>query len=78
MTVRAELKEAMQEVRRYVLEGLVGEAEMACGDDKALLRVMKADAKLLFACRNVTNAVSESPPVDRPKGWDMSRDGKTA
>jgi hypothetical protein len=78
MTVRAELKEALDEVCLHVLERLTGEAEMACGDDKGLLHVMKAEAKLLFACRNVTNAVSESPFDERPKDWDVSWDGDTA
>ena len=75
---RAEVNSAVREVRRYVLEGLVAEAELACGDDTALLRAMEADAKLLFACRNVANAVAESHPKDRPDGWDLTLGGDTA
>lgn len=74
----AELKSALSEVRRYVLEGLVAEAEMACGDEQALLRAMEADGKLLFACRNVANAVAESLPRERPDGWDLGPGGDTA
>jgi hypothetical protein len=78
VTARAELKEALQAVRLHVLEGLVAEAEMAYDDDEAVLRAMKADAKLMFACRNVANAVSESLPRDRPEGWDLTPGGETA
>jgi hypothetical protein len=77
VSARTELKEALQAVRLHVLEGLVAEAEMAY-DDEAMLRAMKADAMLMFACRNVANAVAESPPRDRPEGWDLSPDGQTA
>jgi hypothetical protein len=75
--VSAEINRALQEVRRAVLEDLLAEAEIA-DDDEALLRAMKADAKLLFACRNVANAVAESPPRDRPPGWDLTPGGDTA
>jgi hypothetical protein len=73
----AEINRALQEVRRAVLEDLLAEAEIA-DDDEALLRAMKADAKLLFACRNVANTVAEAAPRDRPEGWDMTPGGDTA
>jgi hypothetical protein len=77
VSARADLREALQAVRLHVLEGLVAEAEMAY-DDEAMLRAMKADAKLMFACRNVASAVAESLPRDRPEGWDLTPGGDTA
>jgi hypothetical protein len=69
--------EARDRVRRHVLEVLVLESRLAF-DDRAAGKLAKAEEALEVACRDLVNAVDESLPLDRPKGWALGPGGVTA
>lgn len=77
MTARSELLAAQDELTRAVLDMLIAE-RMVYLDAEAMVAVKKAEDRVRLAAKDVTNAVDELRPVERPKGWALDPSGETA
>jgi hypothetical protein len=69
MNVSASRREARERVVRHALSVAAWERSLA-DNPKAAGALLKAESALELACRDLTNSVDDSPPRDRPDGWD--------
>ncbi len=55
-------------VLRAALEVLCAERQL--GDESpSVTKLQRAEDRLALAARDLTNAIDDMPPVQRPKGW---------
>lgn len=59
---------ARQEVLRAALDVLAAEHHLA-DDSASVTRLQDAEDAMAIAARDLTNAIDELPPRQRPKGW---------
>jgi hypothetical protein len=69
--------EARQALLRAALNVLADERALADASPP-VSRMRQNDDALAIAARDLTVAIDELPPRDRPKGWARDEDGRTA
>jgi hypothetical protein len=74
---RAEVMAAQQKVITVAADIIATERHLG-DDDRAALMLATLDEALAYAMRDAVNAISESPPEERPPEWDLSPGGDTA
>ena len=56
---------------RHVLALLLAENSIA-DDPKAAAATVRSETDLELAARDLTNAIDDLPPLERPKGWTLA------
>lgn len=69
MNVSASRREARERVIRHALSVAAWERSLA-DNPKAAGALLKAEAAMELASRDLTATVNDAPPRERPKGWD--------
>lgn len=77
MSRRPTVYEARQNLLRAALNILADERALADASPP-VARMRQHDDALAIAARDLTAAIDELPPRDRPKGWERDADGRTA
>lgn len=77
MTGRGEVIAWRERVTVAVLELLTAERRLS-DESASMADLAAAERALDLAARDLTSAIDELPPRDRPKGWERDADGRTA
>lgn len=77
MSARAGQAEAREAVLRAALT-VLGAERMLHVDSTSMTALKAAEDTLAIACRDLTNAVDDLPPLQRPGNWARDEEGRTA
>lgn len=77
MSAQADVIGARERLLRAAV-AVLGAERMLHVSTQSMTRLKAAEDEMAIAARDLTSAIGEMPPIQRPKGWTAGRDGETA